>query len=380
MQSAPANHFLRVLFLFGFIASASGQTNISGSGLTEPERFHIAVEALSRLHGTDIEKNPEFKRAVEKILSATHGTPRFVQLVKQLQLKNQDEGLLEVAENFPASEAGVEAIRLIFENGNYGLMEISLRGTNSMKLVEALGNSGKKEALSLLIPLLTDSRRDLNLRKQAVRATAQTSDGANQLLTLAKEEKLPPDLKLIASAELNKARWENVKSEAEKILPLPQSHDSKPLPSLAELSKMKGDVANGEKVFFRTDTACGTCHQVRGRGGEIGPALSEIGTKLGKEALFESILEPSAGISVGYEANQVELKSGDEAYGLVVSETVDELVMKDLKGIVARYKKNEIEKRQQLKTSIMPAGLERTMSAQELVDLVEFLSTLRKTN
>jgi putative heme-binding domain-containing protein len=163
-------------------------------------------------------------------------------------------------------------------------------------------------------------------------------------------------------------------------LPLPQSHGSKALPSVAELLKMKGDAANGEKIFFRAESACSTCHQIKGKGTDIGPALSEIGDKLGKEALLESILDPSAGISFGFEANQLELKSGDEAYGLLVSETDDEIALKDLKGIVTHHKRSDIAKQQKMKNSIMPTGLQQTMSAQEFVDLVEFLSAQRKAD
>ncbi|MEO6183746.1 MAG: dehydrogenase, partial [Verrucomicrobiota bacterium] len=366
------------LFLFVFCASGFGQEVSSTGGLTDEQRINITLEALSRLQHVDLEKNPALKTAVDKILTKTRGMPQFVMVVKQLQLQNQNEGLLEVAKNFPANESGVEAMRMILANNGSDLLEKSLRGSDSVKIAEALGNTGSKDALPILLPILTDATRDLSLRKQAVLSAAQTPEGARKLLDLAKEEKLPQDLKLTASAELNKVRWEKTKEEAAKILPLPQSHGATPLPGVAELLKMKGDLAKGEQVFFRQESACGSCHLIKEKGMEIGPTLTEIGSKLGKEALLESILDPSGGISFGFEANQVELKSGDEAYGLVVSETGDELVMKDLKGIVARYKKTEVAKRQQLKTSIMPAGLQQTMSAQELVDLVEFLSSLRK--
>jgi putative heme-binding domain-containing protein len=117
---------------------------------------------------------------------------------------------------------------------------------------------------------------------------------------------------------------------------------------------------------------------VKGQGVDFGPDLSEIGTKLGKDAIFEAILDPSAGISFGYEAFQLQLKSGDEAFGLLASETADEIAIKAVGGIVTRYKKSEVAKREQMKLSIMPAGLQQNMSAQELVDLIEYLASLKK--
>ena len=139
----------------------------------------------------------------------------------------------------------------------------------------------------------------------------------------------------------------------------------------------KGDAVAGERVFNSPTVGCANCHRINGQGTDFGPDLSEIGTKLGKDALYESILDPSAGISFGYEAWQLELKDGENAYGLLVSETEAELALKTIGGIVTHYKKSEILKREKQKLSIMPSGLQQGMSRQELVDLVEYLTTLK---
>jgi putative heme-binding domain-containing protein len=211
-----------------------------------------------------------------------------------------------------------------------------------------------------------------------VHALAQTQEGAMALLKMAKERGLPEDLKRAASSELNSVRWAHLKAEAALLLPLPHSQNSEPLPTVAELAKRKGDSARGEQVFFRAQVGCGNCHQIGGKGVEFGPKLSEIGTKLGKDALYVAILEPNAGISFGYETWQVELKSGDEGYGLLASETEEEIAIKAPGGIVTRYKKSDIAKCDKLKSSTMPGGLQETMSTQDLVDLVEYLSTQRQ--
>ena len=250
--------------------------------------------------------------------------------------------------------------------------------TAAVKAAEALGNAGDKAATRLLLPIVADPKRDAALRKQAVRSLAQTSEGAGALVQLAKEDKLSDDLKFTASSELNRVRWPEIKAEAAKVLPLPQGQNAQPLPPMADLLKMKGDTANGAKIFSSQTVGCASCHQVKGQGVDFGPNLSEIGSKLGKDALLEAILDPSAGISFGYEAFQLQLKSGDEAYGLIVSDSADEVAVKAVGGIVTRYKKSDVVKREQMKLSIMPIGLQQTMTPQELVDLVEYLSSLKK--
>jgi putative heme-binding domain-containing protein len=185
-------------------------------------------------------------------------------------------------------------------------------------------------------------------------------------------------LKFTASTELNAVRWPEIKTEAAKILPPAQGQNAAPLPPLSELVRMKGDPANGARIFTNASPGCVNCHVVNGRGVELGPNLSEIGTKLGKDALIEAILEPSSGVSFGYEAWNFTLKSGDEVYGLLASETADEVVVKNIGGIITRLKKIDLVSRQQSKLSIMPAGLQAAMTTQELVDLVEYLAALKK--
>jgi len=328
----------------------------------------------------DLEANPSLKAAVMKVLDSTRGTTNFVKIVQDFQLKGQNPGLLEVAVKNPANESGVEAMRMILAGHDVSLVKdaLSRNDDTAARTAEALGNTGDKGIVQLLFPLMTDTRRDLSARKQAVRSLAQVQEGAANLLKLAREDRLPNDLKLTAGAELNAVHWPQLKREAAQILPLPQGLNTEPLPPMGELLKMKGNPDKGAQVFSRPEVGCVNCHRVNEKGVDFGPALSEIGTKLGRDALYEAILDPSAGIAFGYEAWQIELKSGDEAFGLIVSETADELAIKDTRTIITRIKKSEIAKRQQMKTSIMPAGLQQTMSTQDLVDLVEYLFSLKK--
>ena len=373
-----ACRMLNLLKLAAVVAAAAFPLGAAEAGA---DRLSLAVEALTRLEGVDLNANAALKGRVLQVLDKTRGTPGFVKLVQHFKLPDQNAGLLEVAVAQPSGESGVEAMRLVVANGGAALVRQSLEGTNApaaTRTAEALGNTGDKQAVGLLLPVLSDSARDVALRKQAVRSLARTSEGAGELLKLAKEEKLADDLKFTASAELNAVRWPEIKAGAAKIFPPAQGQNSAPLPPLSELVKMKGDPANGARIFTNASPGCANCHVVNGRGVELGPNLSEIGTKLGKDALIESILEPSSGVSFGYEAWNFTLKNGDEVYGLIASETADEVAVKSIGGIITRLKKSDLESRQQSKLSIMPAGLQAAMTPQELVDLVEYLADLKK--
>ncbi len=359
------------------IAGEPGQSTLS----EEEQKTALAVEALTRLQNVDLDQNPRLKQAVLRTLEKSRGSANFLKLVQQFKLSDQGPGLLEVATRNSTNETGVEAARLLLSSKDCGLLEKSLDGTNAdygVRISEVLANISDKKSTELLLPVAGNARVDPRIRRNAVRGLTKTQEGATALLELARSDKLPEDVRFTASSELSRVRWPEIKAKAAKVLPLPAGQNNQQLPSIFELVKMKGDPVNGAKIFNSPVVACATCHRVKGQGVDFGPDLSEIGTKLGKDALYEAILDPSAGISFGYEAFQLQLKSGDEAYGLIVSDTADEVAVKAIGGIVTRYKKSEVLKRDQMKLSVMPAGLQQNMTPQELVDLVEYLASLKK--
>ncbi len=337
-----------------------------------------AIEALSRIKGLDLEANPALKRAVLKVLATTRGTPQFVEIVRDFNLTDQGNDLLDCAIKNSTNSTGPEAMRLLASQGQTNLVTTALQGTNAGPLITVLGNTAERQFVPWLTPFVADSTRELSLRKAALIALTRTPDGTQYLIELARNDRLSADLRFIAMAELNNVRWPALKTLAAKILPLPQSNNSQPLPPLSELLQKTGDPTRGAQIFHRPEVGCGNCHQIHDKGTDFGPKLSEIGTKLGKDALYQSILDPGAGISFGYEAWQIELNSGDESFGIIVSETADSIAIKTQAGIVTHYKKTDIRTRQKMTASIMPTGLQLTMSPGELVDLIEYLTTLKK--
>lgn len=329
----------------------------------------VAVEALSRLKGMDLEANPTLKGAVLRVLETTRGTPQFVEIVRDFKLTGHAPALVEFAAANPTNSIGVEALKLAVDEAGLS----ALKSTNEVGLVQAVGNTSDKQ----FVPFLTQSLTNAATRRAAALALAQTEEGAGKLIELAKADQLDASVKFVASAALATARWPEIKAQAAEVLPLPQGQNAA-LPPLAELVKMKGDAARGAKIYRKPEVNCISCHQVNGEGVDFGPALTEIGTKLAKEALYEAILDPSAGISFGYEAWQLETKDGEEPYGIIASETADEVTLKTQNGISTKYKKGDLAKRTQSKLSIMPAGLQQAMSTQDLVDLVEYLASLKK--
>ena len=62
-----------------------------------------------------------------------------------------------------------------------------------------------------------------------------------------------------------------------------------------------------------------------------------------------------------------------------MTESDEELTIRMVGGVTQKVKKSDVAKREKMKASLMPEGLHLAMSEKELVNLVEFLSSL-KTN
>jgi putative membrane-bound dehydrogenase-like protein len=337
----------------------------------------ITTEALRRIKNLDTQR---YAGLLAKTLDRCRGTPAFVELVERFSVAARYGELLALAQKQPDDELGVAAIRVLLAKQQRELLERGLNQDDeklAAVTARALANSADGRTVSLLRGFLDDARRPLEVRRQAVRGLAKTKPGADEIIRLAAAKKLDPSLHTAAAFELHVAPWNDVKEQAKKLFPVPEARDKQVLPPISELVKMKGDVARGAKVYATTGT-CAKCHKVNGEGKEVGPDLSAIGAKLSREAFFESILYPSAGISHNYETHNVQLDSGTTVVGILISQTADSLTIVPEDGIRRTYKKSEVERMEKTKLSLMPADLQKLMSAQDLVDVVDYMMTLKK--
>lgn len=139
----------------------------------------------------------------------------------------------------------------------------------------------------------------------------------------------------------------------------------------------EGDPERGELVFRRQDLSCLKCHAVSGAGGNIGPDLSAIGPSNPIDYLVTSILEPDAAVKEHYATQIIITSEGLVVTGIVADENENRLVLRTADGEERTIAKADVEEREK-GGSLMPKGLVKFMTRQELLDLVRFLSELGK--
>jgi putative heme-binding domain-containing protein len=138
-----------------------------------------------------------------------------------------------------------------------------------------------------------------------------------------------------------------------------------------------GQSNRGRQVY--TDHAaagCPRCHSLGGRGADVGPNLTNIGTMLSREQLLQSLLEPNARIAPGFGTVSITLKNGQQVDGTLRDETDTHLVVAvGTPPVAQRVAKSEIAQRTDPVSAMPPMGL--LLKPREIRDLVQFLSTLK---
>ncbi|HAA68173.1 MAG: hypothetical protein CMJ70_16840 [Planctomycetaceae bacterium] len=140
----------------------------------------------------------------------------------------------------------------------------------------------------------------------------------------------------------------------------------------------EADATRGQQVFFDriSGAGCVTCHRVQGRGSPWAPDLSGVGVRLTPENLVKAIIDPNAAITEGYAVQLVVTADGRTYRGAVIQETGSALTLLQGEGTQVTVETRTIERRQQLKQSVMPTGYGR-FDVQQLADLTAWLSSLR---
>ncbi|MEX2092000.1 MAG: PVC-type heme-binding CxxCH protein [Pirellulales bacterium] len=143
------------------------------------------------------------------------------------------------------------------------------------------------------------------------------------------------------------------------------------------LLEKPGDAAAGRRLFFSAVGArCAVCHRFDGRGGTIGPDLTAIARSNSRERIISSILEPSREIAPHYQPWLLVTTDGKSYSGLRLAKGGDDGIepYADSEGREFTLDSDTIESRQASPVSIMPDGLEATISIDDLRDLVTFLT------
>lgn len=377
--SVAVSERLRYFRAFDFNPGATEKSNAllailqANSGSTDVTKL-----ALRHLDPAFVQRSPTASAALNKLMREVYGTPEYVELVARYEPTSENIPLRQLAIQKSMEGIGRDAARQLLKQGGNAQVWETLRGADvdaGTNMLIALRRVGNKESITILKTVALDETLPVALRREATRSLGGSSDGADMVVALLKSGDIKGDYIKAAVQGVSNDWRKNIRQQAASYLDGGQTTTGKKLPGLNELLALNGEASRGVSVFKNN---CSICHQVNGEGMDFGPKLSEIGSKLPKEGQYLAILHPDAGISFGFEGWEVKFKDGSSLTGIVSSKTETDLQMKFPGGVVQNYKMADVVSMKQIDSSMMPSGLQEAMSTQELVDLVEYLTSLKK--
>jgi len=248
-----------------------------------------------------------------------------------------------------------------------------------------------KLTIRLLTRLLKADDADLKL--EAVRALAEhpSSRRDEPLLDVLRNPKLGPSIRGFAMLGLNDRRLElrdeliaiakaeaRLQGDVDRALaarvPPQDRPPAKDVDVWLKRLEGKADADTGARVFYHPRVGCAACHRIDGRGKDVGPDLSRIGT-VDRRSILESILQPSNTVAPHYVAWRLETAAGKVLSGMLVHTNLDEYTFVDAKGERFKVKTGDLVEQTPTAQSIMPDGLVDTMTDQELRDLLAYLAS-----
>jgi putative membrane-bound dehydrogenase-like protein len=139
--------------------------------------------------------------------------------------------------------------------------------------------------------------------------------------------------------------------------------------SVEEVLKLRGDAARGKNAV----AACLMCHATGGAGADVGPALDGWGRGKSAEVIARAIVQPNADIAQGYDAMELRTTDGVRVQGLLIKQG-DPLMMRSHGGVTQLIPAKRVGARQRMTESLMPSAAQMGLTAQNVADLVAFLT------
>lgn len=239
--------------------------------------------------------------------------------------------------------------------------------------IQALQTTGDDRAAEIIIahwkslsPRTKSDAIDMLLRRQGMteRLLNAMSEGdvGKSVLTLDQRQRLL------------RSRNKEIKSLASKLFGGEISANRKQvIADYRQALELPSDVARGEKAFKKL---CMACHRIGKLGHVVGPDITDVRNKT-KETLLYDILDPNRAVEPRWVNYTVITQDGKVLTGLLVNESDAAIVLRRAEGKEDVIPRGEIDEIAATGKSLMPEGVEKDFSPQDIADVLAFLKSQR---
>lgn len=303
--------------------------------------------------------------------------------IGKLQVKGENE-LFSHLKTDKSSEVRVQALKslsdLKFDKMDDAI-KVALKDND--KSVRVIGldlltksTMSKDEMVALLAEVIntrTTEERQAALTTLGTLPFESTNKTLESLLTKYEKGSLPKELSLELSEALDATKSASMIAKY-KDISKKVSTDSIMGPFAGSL--LGGDRNKGIRIFYENQAAqCIRCHALGDYGGNAGPQLDGVASRISREQILEALVNPSARLAPGFGTIRLELKSGESVSGILQGEDAKSINVKIGDRPDTTVMKSDVAKRINATSSMPPMRF--ILSKREIRDVVAFLSTLK---
>lgn len=136
--------------------------------------------------------------------------------------------------------------------------------------------------------------------------------------------------------------------------------------------QLEGVAERGQKVFTKT---CSTCHRVGNIGHLVAPELASVKNK-SESDLLVAILDPNREAQPNFNTYTIETKAGRIFSGIIAAESDNSITLRRAEAKEDVILRSGIEELISNGVSLMPEGLEKELSRQDLADVIAFIKSI----
>jgi len=298
--------------------------------------------------------------------------PQVLALADRSEQPSTQLAALQALGQFESAEAAATLERWAAQGQRNG------RPDAAIAAVLALATRSAERAAAAAVPLLAELD-DAAAADRLIVELRPNQRVAKPLADQLAKARLPSDRARGLLSAVRSAGGDAAIEEALRVAGKLDKSGWEPTPELAEeilaAARTAGDPVRGEAIYRRSELQCVICHAIGTAGGLVGPNLISLGSSSQPDYILESLWLPDAKIKEGFNTISVLTDDGRATSGIPIGRSDETLRLRLADGQEVEIAVDTIEFEQPGK-SLMPAGMLDTLSAEELRDLVAFLSAL----
>lgn len=319
------------------LAKHGGGSNVLALRLGRADAVEKALRIIADEKGTAAQRLP------------------LIQVFGEINRPDSVPGLLRVVEETKSDDLRMAALTALQQ---YDAAEI---GRTVIRLYPKLSEDARSVAQSLLA-----SRKGWALQLLEAVAAQQIEQKAVSLDTVRRLTG-HRDARI---AELVQKHWGTVEGattaemqqQIQRLLPIVRSGSGSPY--------------DGKKLFAAT---CAKCHRLFGQGGQIGPDLT-VFKRDDLDNMLLGIVNPSAEIREGFETVLLVTDDGRTLNGFLVDQDRQVVLLRTAAGQTVTVARDRIEEQVAQRKSLMPEGLLKDLTEQQIRDLFAYLRSTQPLN